>query len=438
MHEPHDAYAALRYRDYRLLLAAGIIGSIGTQMQAVAVGWDLYQRTGSAAALGGAGLAEFLPVLVCALPAGHAADRYNRSRLYQLAQGVMGLASVGLAAIALWQGPVPLIYGCLLLTGCSRAVSAPARQSLLPQIVPDHILSNAITWNSSGWQIANVAGPALGGLVIAVTGEVVDAYRLAAMCSLVSAALAIPIRPRAVARAQEPPSFASLSAGIRFLARSRLLLAAITLDLFAVLLGGATALLPIYAAAEILDVGPTGLGWLRAAPAIGAFVMALALAHRRPLRRPGQALLLAVTGFGLATIVFGFSRDPTLSFFMLALTGALDNVSVVVRHTLVQMLTPDSMRGRVSAVNLVFISSSNELGAFESGMTAHWFGPVASVVGGGIGTIVVVLAVMLRWPELIRLGPLHRVVAEGVTPNDVRPSGAEGSSKDGLPAEKEA
>jgi MFS family permease len=344
---------------------------------------------------------------------------------------------VGLAALAFWQGPVPLIYGCLLLTGCSRAFAAPARQALLPQIIPEGLLANAITWNSSGWQIANVAGPALGGWVIAETSEVFDAYRLAALCSLTSAALALPVLPRVPAKARESPSLASLLAGIRFLARTKLLLAAITLDLFAVLLGGATALLPIYASSEILDVGPTVFGWLRAAPAIGAFVMALALAHQPPLRRPGQALLLAVTGFGLATIVFGLSRDPILSFLMLALTGALDNISVVVRHTLVQLLTPDSMRGRVSAVNLVFISSSNELGAFESGMTAYWFGPVASVVGGGVGTIVVVLAVLWRWPELNRLGPLHRVLAVRVD-DDARATAIQELPKDGLPAEKES
>jgi hypothetical protein len=194
--------------------------------------------------------------------------------------------------------------------------------------------------------------------------------------------------------------------GVRFVWRTELLLAAITLDLFAVLLGGATALLPIYAS-DILHIGPAGLGWLRSAPALGAVFMALVLAHRPPLRRAGRALLWSVAGFGAATIGFGLSRDPLLSFVLLALTGALDNVSVVVRGTLMQMLTPDALRGRVSAVNSVFISSSNELGAFESGMTAEWFGPVASVVGGGAGTILVVSAAMLRWPRLLALGSLH-------------------------------
>jgi MFS family permease len=347
----------------------------------------------------------------------------------------MALASLGLAAIAFWEAPVPLIYGCLVLTGCSRTFAAPSRQALLPQVVPESVLTNAITWNSSGWQIANVAGPALGGFVIGTTKDVVPAYQLAALGSFVSAALAFPVRPQMAARKHEPPSFEYLLAGIRFVARTKLLLAAITLDLFAVLLGGATALLPIYASREILDVEATGYGWLRAAPALGAFVMALTMAHRPPLRKPGHALLLAVTGFGFATIVFGLSRDFFLSFAMLALTGALDNISVVVRHTLVQILTPDAMRGRVSAVNLVFISSSNELGAFESGMTAAWFGPVISVVGGGIGTIVVVVIVMLCWPQIIRLGPLHRVLADST--DDVVPA-PQAAGQDGLPVENKA
>jgi hypothetical protein len=272
------------------------------------------------------------------------------------------------------------------------------------------VLTNAITWHSSGWQIANVAGPALGGLAIALSGEAAAAFLFAALCSFASAGLFIPIQLKPASRRIEPPSFGSLLAGVRFVARSKLLLAAITLDLFAVLLGGATALLPIYAR-DILQVGPTGLGWLRASPALGAFVMAMMLAHRAPLARPGLALLLAVAGFGAATIVFGVSTIPLLSFLMLGLAGAFDNVSVVVRHTLVQVLTPDEMRGRVAAVNVVFISSSNELGAFESGVTAALFGPVASVVGGGIGTILVVVTAALRWPQLLGLGPLHRLAS---------------------------
>jgi hypothetical protein len=207
----------------------------------------------------------------------------------------------------------------------------------------------------------------------------------------------------------------SLLAGVRFVRSSPLILATITLDLFAVLLGGATALLPIYAA-DILDVGPSGLGWLRAAPSVGAVVMALTLAHRPPMRQAGRAMLLSVAGFGAATVAFGLSRDPVLSFLMLALTGALDNISIVVRGTLVQLLTPEAMRGRVASVNTIFIVSSNELGAFESGITAHWFGPVASVVMGGVGTLVVVGAVALRWPQVRGLGVLDATVAQQEMP----------------------
>ncbi len=275
-------------------------------------------------------------------------------------------------------------------------------------MVPLEALGNAVTWNSSGWQVANVGGPALAGGLIWLTQKypvyhAAPIYLLAASCSLTCVVLVGFIRPRVTVRPSAPRTLASLLEGVRFVWRTEPLLAAITLDLFAVLLGGATALLPIYAK-DILGVGAFGYGCLRAAPALGAVVMALLLAHRPPLRRPGQALLAAVAGFGVATIVFGFSKSIPLSFVMLLLTGAFDNISVVVRGTLMQTLTPDEMRGRVAAVNVVFISSSNELGAFESGMTAAWFGPVASVVGGGIGTILVVLLVMWRWPRLRLLG----------------------------------
>jgi predicted MFS family arabinose efflux permease len=377
-------------------------------MQSVAVGWELYQRTDSATALGLVGLVQFIPVILLSLPAGHTADRYSRKYLLLIAMSVTALASLGLAALSFFQGPIPLIYLCLLTTGCSRSFSAPARWALVSQVVPESVLGNAITWNSSGWQTASLVGPTLGGLVIAATGYAWGAYLLAAACALSCAGLIASLHPHAGPRLRETVSLETLLAGIRFVGSTKPILATITLDLFAVLLGGATALLPIYAR-DILEVGPSGLGWLRAAPALGALVTAVALAHRPPLRRPGVALLWSVAGFGVATIVFGLSRNVALSFIMLAATGALDNVSVVVRGTLVQVLTPDAMRGRVSAVNAIFIGSSNELGAFESGITARWFGPVVSVVGGGIGTLLVVAAVMLKWPQVLRLGSLRDV-----------------------------
>ncbi len=412
MAQPHDPYAALRSPDYRRLLSGNVLSALGSEMQSVAVGWELYERTNDAAALGFVGLVQFLPVLFLSLPAGQAADRFSRKGMFLLAQSLMSLASVGLATLSFVQGPVSLVYLCLFIVGVGRAFSAPARWSLIPSVVPETALSNAVTWNSSGWQVASMLGPTLGGVVIAVTSRAGGAYVLAALCSVTCSVLVAGMRLRPAPRRRVPTTFRSLLAGVRFVWATPLILATITLDLFAVLLGGATALLPIYAR-DILAIGPTGLGWLRAAPSVGALVMALTLAHRPPLRRAGRALLWSVAGFGVATVVFGLSRDPLLSFVMLALTGALDNVSIVVRGTLVQLLTPDEMRGRVSAVNTIFIVTSNELGAFESGMTAWLFGPVVSVVGGGIGTVLVVIAVALRWPQVLRLGPLQAPVSEG-------------------------
>jgi MFS family permease len=415
MAEPHDPYAALRVPDYRRLLACGVLASLATQIQEVALGWELYLRTNSAAALGYVGLVDFLPTLFLALPAGHATDRYDRKLLLSCALVLTALSSVGLALLSFYRGPVPLIYVCVALVGVGHAFTSPARWALLPAIVPEELLGSAVTWGSSSWQIANVVGPALGGMGLwAMSGKASGIYVAAAAFSLASAAVLIPIRPRPMQRSSKGMTLESLLAGLRFVFKTDLILAAITLDMFAVLLGGATALLPVFAV-DILNVGPAWLGWLRAAPSIGALLMALCLAHRPPLRRAGPALLWSVAGFGAATVVFGLSRNPYLSFAMLALTGALDNVSIVVRGTLVQFLTPDEMRGRVASVNGIFIGTSNELGAFESGITASWFGPVASVVLGGIGSVLVVIAVMFRWPRLLRVGALTDLAPSSVT-----------------------
>jgi MFS family permease len=388
-----------------------VLASIASEIQAVAVAWELYQRTNSTTALGLVGLVQFLPALLLALPAGHIADRYNRKLILVRALILTALASVGLAMLSIFEGPVPLVYVCIGLVGVAQAFTSPARWSLVPAVVPDELLGAAVTWNSSGWQIASVVGPALGGMGLwATSGAAGGFYLLAALFSLSSAALVSSIRPRATRGRSEEMTLRSLLAGLSFVFKTDLILAAITLDLFAVLLGGATALLPVFAK-DILQVGPGWLGWLRAAPSLGALLMAVVLAHRRPLQRAGPALLWSVAGFGAATVVFGLSRNPYLSFAMLALTGALDNVSIVVRGTLVQMLTPDAMRGRVASVNAIFIGSSNELGGFESGITATWFGPVASVVAGGIGSILVVVAVMSRWPRIVRLGSLASLTA---------------------------
>ncbi|HEU4642914.1 MAG TPA: MFS transporter [Gemmatimonadaceae bacterium] len=402
----HDPYAALRHRDYRLFLAGRALFTVAEQMLDVSIGWELYERTHSALALGIVGLVLVVPSIVLALPAGHTADRYDRRRIVIAAQGAFMACALALAWLSFARGPVPLIYVCLLAGGVALAFARPAASALLPLLVPLADFPNAVTWNSSAFQVAAVVGPALGGAVIGLRHEAGPAYVIAAGLVLACVACIALLRARQATRPREEVTVRTLAAGLGFVWRSKVILAALTLDLFAVLFGGATTLLPVFAK-DILHVGPVGFGWLRAAPSVGALAMAVALTHRAPMRRAGRSLLLAVSGFGAATIVFGLSRSFTLSMVMLFVLGALDNISVVVRGTLVQVRTPDAMRGRVSAVNGVFIDTSNELGGFESGLTAAIFGPVVSVVGGGILTILVVAGVAWAWPELRRMGALH-------------------------------
>jgi MFS family permease len=434
----HDPYAALRIPAYRRFVAAGVLSAIGQGVLTVSVGWELWVRTRSAEYLAYTGLAQFLPVLLLALPAGQAADRYRREMLYRIAQSFAAIAAFSLAALSYLEGPIPIYFVCLTLIGVARAMTMPSRAALVSQIVPVEVLPNAVNWNSTGWQIANVTGPMLGGVVVGTFQRGAPAFVLAGLCSLGCVVIILGIRPPPIERGRFERSLRSLLAGIGYVFRTKLILAAITLDLFAVLLGGATALLPIYAS-DILGAGASGLGALRAAPALGAGVMAVYIAHRPPMRRPGVALLLAVAGFGAATIGFGLSTDFWLSFGMLALTGAFDNISVVVRGTLVQVTTPNEMRGRVSAVNSIFISSSNELGEYESGMVAHWFGPVVSAVSGGVGTILVVVLAWWRWPVLAHIGPLHqlRPEIESLAIRAGQPTGAIVATEE-LPAASEA
>jgi MFS family permease len=419
---PHDPYVAFRYRDCRLLLAGGVLANTGRLMQSVAVGWELYERTGQPMALGWVGLVQGLPIILLSLPAGHVADRFDRKKVVAVTQLVMVLASLGLAALSYYQGSVPLIYGCLLLGAIALAFNWSASAALLPQTVPLESFSNAVTWRSSGYQVASVVGPALSGFMIAAFHGATLVYVVDALLGLLFAVFVAMIAGKQAVRMAEEVTLRTLMAGFHFVWETKIILATITLDLFAVLFGGATALLPIYAK-DILNVGPTGLGWMRAAPAIGAFVTALAFTHLPPSRSIGRTLLWAVIGFGAATVVFGISHWFWLSLLMLALTGAFDNISVVVRHSLVQLRTSDAMRGRVSAVNNVFISASNELGAFESGAVADLsgrmfpsagagFGAIFSVVSGGIGTIIVVLLTAKIWPEIRRLKSLNEIKTE--------------------------
>jgi MFS family permease len=404
---PHDPYQALRVPGFRRYLTGHLLGTFGFQMQGVAVGWELYERTRSALALGLVGLAQVVPIILFFLPAGHLVDRFDRRRVLMVALGGMALGAAGLAAVSFRQGPVPLIYAFLFLTGTARAVYGPARSALLPEIVPLGSFQSAVAWSTGGWQTAEVLGPAAGGALLALTGNPALIYLGHAALSLVFVGLLFGVRLEAPVRPVMRASLDSLLDGARYVMRSRILLAAITLDLFAVLFGGAVALFPVYAK-DILHVGPAGLGWLLAAQAIGAVVTTLALAHRPPLRRAGPALIRAVAVFGLATIVFGLSRSFVLSLAALAVAGAADSVSVVIRHTLAQLGTPNELRGRVSAVNSLFIGTSNELGHFESGALASLVGPVAAVVAGGVGTLVVVGAAAKKWPELGRMGEIEK------------------------------
>ncbi len=393
-----DAYASFRSRDYRLLIAGNFLSGSGLQMLSVAVGWDLYLATKSAIVLGNVGLVQVTPFIVFALLAGRVADRHDRRRVIILTQILLLAAS---ALLIFSSGSVLLIYSGLFLTATSRAFQGPSRTAMLPHVVPPGALQNAITWNSSAMEISNVSGPALAGLLIAAAGSR-TVYLVHFACATLTLICFFLLHFRSDAgREVAAPDAKALLEGVHFIRKDPLILPAISLDLFAVLFGGATALLPIYAV-DILRIGAHGLGWLRAAPAIGAVSMAFLMAHSRKIQNAGRALLWTVAGFGAATILFGLSRYVWLSFAMLLLTGVFDNVSVVLRNSLVQTKTPDRLRGRVLAANNVFISCSNQLGAVESGWTAAWFGPVASVVGGGIATIAIVAGFAARSPALRR------------------------------------
>ena len=402
----HDPFAAFKFRDYRLFTIGRLVLFVGSQMQTVAIGWELYERTNSAIALGGVGLAQVLPMIILTLIAGDVADRRDRKVTMLLSVMLLALCSLALGVLSYTQGAIFLIYACLVLTGVARAFLKPASDALMWQLIPVSAFTNAATWNSSSFQLAAVIGPALGGFGIALLGSATGVYVLAAIAALLCFILTLAIKEQKSIRSTEPISLKALAAGAKFVWQNQLILAAITLDMFAVLLGGAIALLPIFAK-DILHVGPVELGYLQAAHSIGALTMAITLAYLPPLRKAGPALLWSVVGFGVVTIIFGLSRSFWLSMLMLILGGALDSISVVIRHTLVQIRTPDHLRGRVAAINSVFISASNELGGFESGLTAALFGPVISVVGGGIGTIVVVIATAMIWPGISKLGALQ-------------------------------
>ncbi|MEP6686152.1 MAG: MFS transporter [Verrucomicrobiota bacterium] len=434
-----DPYAAFRYSAFVFYSLGNCISIAGRQMLTVAVEWEIYARTHSATALGLAGAAIATPVVLLSLPAGHFADRFSRKTIIILTQSISAVCSIALALVS-WKHleippwsiliggnhilrsiatvferhatfqfddlSLPLIYFLLFATTSARTFGWAARSAFLPLTVPRAVFPNAATWNSSIFQLSCVVGPALAGFLIVRAGFPFI-YAVESLCALSFLLLVLPIKKVNQGARVTAGAFHSLREGLRFVWNKKVILATLTLDMFAVLLGGATVLLPVFAK-EILHCGPIGLGWLRASPAVGAIIMGVVIAYLPPMRHAGKTLLWCVTGFGLATIAFGISRSFWLSLSMLFLTGAFDSISVIVRHTLVQLLTPDEMRGRISAVNNIFIGTSNEFGALESGLTAAVFGPVLSVVGGGIGTILVVLAVAFKWPETRKIGALDK------------------------------
>lgn len=402
--------AAFAHPDFRLYMAARFATVVGGQMQSVAVGWQIYTLTGDPLHLGWVGLAQFLPMVVFTLPSGHVADRFERRRVLMACFLVAGLASSALALLSRGTPSLPSLYALLVLLGTGRAFYGPAASAFLPSVVPKEDFGNAIAWSSTNWQVATVVGPALGGVVYGAFGPSV-VYACTAALSVAALLLVAAVSRRPPPKGDQAPSLATLLDGIRYVWREKILLGAITLDLFAVLLGGAVALLPALAK-DVLHVGPWGLGLLRGAPAFGAALMAVLFAYR-PLRsRAGSSMFVSVAIFGAATVVLGLSQSFALSLAALAVLGASDMVSVFVRHNLVQLGTPDAMRGRVSAVNLVFIGASNELGEFESGLTAAWLGVVPAVIAGGVGTIVVVLACALAFPALRKVDRLEAVAVE--------------------------
>ena len=412
-----DPISALRHGGFLLFLIGSLLSNTGNQMRSVAVGWDVYQRTHQALSLGLVGLVLAVPVLLLALPAGAAADRYSRRGLIMSAQAGLALSGIGLAWASSTVAPLPVVYLLLLCTGVFRALGWPAATAIVTGLVPAKVFPNAAMWRSVAFQTAATLGPLAGGMLLAWWTPAV-VYLLDAASSVVLVVCMLFVKPKPHQRHAEPKSWASFTQGLRFLRRQPVILSTMTLDMVAVLFGGAVALLPIYAT-DVLDVGPEGLGWMRAMPSIGAICMGLVLAMRPPLERGGQAILISVVVFGVATIVFGASTWFPLSLAALFVLGAADNISVVIRATVLQLMTPDSLRGRVSAVSNIFIGTSNEIGEFESGVAAQWLGLVPSVVFGGTMVLITVGAVARIWPELVRLGSLEHL--QPPEPVDVAP-----------------
>ena len=430
-------YAILRNADFTRYLTGRFVASLGQQMLVVAIDWELYRRTHSALSLAFVGLSLMVPMILCTIPAGHFADTFNRKKIILSATLVLALASLGLTLASAFLSDVLWIYFFLVVIGAARTFLWPASAAFVTSLVPRKQFARAVTFNSGAFQFSSVIGPVIFGTVVALTPHAVQnntawpVYALNVVASLACFALVLPIKHVHKAKPVEPVSVKSLVEGFNFVYQNKIILGVITLDLFAVLLGGAVTILPMFAD-DIYHAGPGGLGWLRNAMAVVAVICAFIIAHRPPLQKAGKTMRWSVEIFGSATILFGLANQNCfgswlalpnslwfwVAFALLALAGFVDNISVVVRQTLVQILTPDEKRGRVSAVNSLFIGTSNELGGFRSGIVAYLFttptflgsahatGAIVSTVTGGIGTILVVLAVAWIWPEIRKYGRL--------------------------------
>ncbi len=398
--------AAFQFPSFLLFQTARFCIVLATEAQSVAVGWQVYEITKRPLDLGLVGLAQFLPGILLFLVSGHVADRYDRRKLivicyigFAICCGLLLLTTIGHLR------SVYPIFAVLVLLGVVRSFTGPVSRALLPQLVPEEHFPNAVAWSSTIFQGAAILGPSLGGLIYAFFRGAGAVYVLAILMAVVAVVCTLQIKSEAKARPREPVNVRTVLAGFRYIWREKVILGSISLDLFAVFLGGATALLPVYAS-EILHTGPWGLGILRTAPGIGAATMAISLAYKPIRRHVGAIMLWCVAGFGVFTILFGVSHSLALSLIALILVGATDMVSVIVRGVLIQVATPDEMRGRVNAVDMVFIGASNEFGEFESGLTAQWFGTVPAVILGGIGTIIVTAIWAWRFPELRKVQQL--------------------------------
>ena len=406
-----SATSVFRHRDFRLYQLVRLCAVLAVQIESVAIGWQVYELTGSALALGYTGLAQFLPFVAFALVGGQVADRVDRRAILVVCQSVMLLCSLLLLSFTLGHvQDVRFVYGVLVLFGTARAFYSPASSALVARLVPAEELTRAVAINSTTWQVATIAGPAVGGVLYGWGGAQGAYLGSAVLCALTVVWMLL-LKIRTGPSSREPFSLSTLLAGFRFVRRQRLLLGSITLDLFAVLLGGAVALLPIYAR-DVLHTGPWGMGLLRSAPAVGAAVVALLLASRPLGGRAGWKMFASVAVFGAATLVFGLSHSLPLSVVALAVAGGADMVSVVVRSTLEMVATPDDMRGRVGAVNMMCVGASNELGEFRAGAFAEHMGAVTAVVSGAVGTLLVVALWAWGFPELRRVDHLEAAARE--------------------------